>query len=817
MIGKLVKGESARGLANYLLADRDGDGRHRPDVRVIGGTIQGTTAREIARQYAPWRQLKPELTQPILHESLRVPDDERELSTDEWRAIGEAWAEGMGAAAYTIIGHGDHVHIMASRVRADGRAISTWQDYRTSERIVRDIEKRHGLQQVEASHLLEPEKAIEHQRAPTRGQIRLHQRTGTVAPSLIVQQAIDDALNDEVSASEFVRRVEDSGVDVRANVASTGRVNGLSYDVDGVKVTSKVLGRGYTWKSLQERGVEYVEHRDFETLRARASTRAARGAAQRADAVTADNRADPGPAVGASELAGGHGEPDRRDNADATPGAEQSARGYDQPDRASRPEHRPCQPGYAGDSDTDATATHGNGELSGRYSGSDRRENADTAPAAVAPAGRHGNSAGAGGAEHRPCQPGPTTDTRDDAERDRPALKSDNIGIEDSKESTEDTQSRAQSERRSAGDFREGHGADSKDAAKSRHPDNNRGNHFNTDTDSNTLADARTDSAVTRVVAMTGGATDKTRQAVERWIGALPADTYEVGVGKHSGGDMQRRIWTPDELRRSLGWLARENSRGADIYARPNTTRYVLIDDLTRENVEKLRRGGAEPAVVTETSPGNHQAWVDLGRHQPKEIATGIAASLANECEGDKGAASWRQFGRLPGYTNRKPQHAQQRQGRWQQPFVIVREAAQGVASKAQAMIDKVHEYLQQRDAEREQARRRQAVDNAPVAEAGSAVEAFQAAFRDVEAKAEGDLSRADFMAAQRLILRDYDQGQVAEAIRDASPSLSERHHAPDDYAERTARRAAESDWVAERQAQREQERRHERRHGMSM
>ena len=320
---------------------------------------------------------------------------------------------------------------------------------------------------------------------------------------------------------------------------------------------------------------------------------------------------------------------------------------------------------------------------------------------------------------------------------------------------------------------------------------------------------------------MSGGATDKTRQAVDRWLDALPADTYEVGVGKHTGGDMQRRIWTDEDLRKSLGWLARENARGADIYARPNTTRYVLVDDLSRESVGKLRRGGAEPAVVTETSPGNHQAWVDLGRHQPKEIATGIAASLANECEGDKGAASWRQFGRLPGYTNRKPQHAQQRQGRQMQPFVVVREAAQRVASRAQILVDKVHNYLQQREAEREQARRRQAVANAPTdcGPSQSAAEAFAGAFRVVEERADGDMSRADYMAAQRLFVAGYDEGQVADAIRDASPSLSERHHAPDDYAERTARKAAESRWVAERQAEQrqEQERHKARGQGMSM
>ena len=821
MIGKLSKGSGARGLADYLLAEKDNDGRVRPEVRVIGGTIVGDSARQLAAQYRPWRDLKPDLVDPILHESLRVPDDERDLTVDEWRQIGEAWAEGMGAAAYTIIGHGDHVHVMASRVRADGRAISTWMDYRKSEQLVRDIEKQHGLQRVEASHLLEPAKAVEHQRAPTREQIRLNERTGDVAPSLIVQEAVDNALNDAPTVSEFISRLEDSGIDVKANVASTGRVNGLSYQIDNVKVTSKSLGRGYTWKSLQERGLDYEPSRDLETLRERAGAAAARRATESASAVTEDDRPNASVAVGASEPASEHSDRDQRTDRDAAAASDELAGRHGQPDRTGDSEHRPCGPEYAGDDQASSGATHGNVEFSDGDGDTARSENADAARPAVEPARGYGDTDRASDPEHRPYQRRFTTDAGDDADRDRPSLNADNVGIDDSRESTEDTQSRTQSERKSAGEAGTGHGADRKDASKSRHPDNNRGNHFNTDTDSNTLADARTDSSVDRVVAMSGGATQKTKQAVDRWLDALPADTYEVGVGKHSGGDMQRRIWTDEELRRSLGWLARENSRGADIYARPNTTRYVLVDDLTRENVEKLRHGGAEPAVVTETSPGNHQAWVDLGKHQPKEIATAVAAGLARDCEGDQGAASWRQFGRLPGYTNRKPQHAQQRNGRWQQPFVVVREAAQRVATRAQILVDKVHNYLQQREAEREQARRRQAVDNAPAdpspGQSQGATEAFQSAFKAVEGKAEGDLSRADYMAAQRLIVRDYDHGQVADAIRDASPALSDRHYAPDDYAERTARKAAESRWVAERLSEREQERRQERRQGMSM
>jgi len=54
----------------------------------------------------------------------------------------------------------------------------------------------------------------------------------------------------------------------------------------------------------------------------------------------------------------------------------------------------------------------------------------------------------------------------------------------------------------------------------------------------------------------------------------------------------------------------------------------VLVDDLTREGVAQLHSDALGPAVVTETSALNYQAWVRLS---PAPLAPLLATQAAKE------------------------------------------------------------------------------------------------------------------------------------------------------------------------------------------
>ena len=53
---------------------------------------------------------------------------------------------------------------------------------------------------------------------------------------------------------------------VRPNLAKTGRLNGFSFDLDGVSFKASNLGDAYKWSTLQKRGVSYDPARDRAAL-----------------------------------------------------------------------------------------------------------------------------------------------------------------------------------------------------------------------------------------------------------------------------------------------------------------------------------------------------------------------------------------------------------------------------------------------------------------------------------------------------------------------------------------------------------------------
>lgn len=183
-----------------------------------------------------------------------------------------------------------------------------------------------------------------------------------------------------------------------------------------------------------------------------------------------------------------------------------------------------------------------------------------------------------------------------------------------------------------------------------------------------------------------------TWRAVKRQADAMVVEVFEIGLFKPANpGDekpepeMLPRTWDKQTLLRSVGWLRYQNSRGRNIYIRPKGEHPLsMVDDLTAEAIRQMKQQGFEPCVVVETSPGNFQAWLNHGKVLPKAESTIAARLLAQRFGGDQGAADWRHFGRLAGFTNRKEKYRRE-DGRY--PFVRLIEAdPQRVYSQAELL-----------------------------------------------------------------------------------------------------------------------------------
>ena len=292
--------------------------------------------------------------------------------------------------------------------------------------------------------------------------------------------------------------------------------------------------------------------------------------------------------------------------------------------------------------------------------------------------------------------------------------------------------------------------------------------------------------------------TDRTAQAVERQLAAMDCKLYEVGILGAKG--MLIREWAADMIRKSIAWLKRENAKGQDIYIRParkSASSLVLVDDLSADTVRGLAGRGLAPALVTETSKGNYQAWVRLTpESQPPAFRTQAAKALARELGGDPNSADHAHFGRLAGFTNRKPERAVD--GR--QPFVLVERAdPAAVAQRGGELVREAKEALAQARAVEVRAEVKAAAAKAPAPARAWAQRSrdlgnwYTGLWKGLESRfgKDFDASRADWMAAVALIGKGYDVDSVADAIAKHSPNVEQRKGRDlDDYIVSTAGKA---------------------------
>lgn len=150
---------------------------------------------------------------------------------------------------------------------------------------------------------------------------------------------------------------------------------------------------------------------------------------------------------------------------------------------------------------------------------------------------------------------------------------------------------------------------------------------------------------------------DRTADQLRRFLAALPASGYDLGILGERGMYRLEAI-TERRILRMLPYLKQRNANGAHIYLRPTgESAYTLLDDLTSATLPRLSAEGFAPAAVVETSPGSFQVWLRHTQPLSKELGTLAAKLLAARFQGDTSAADWRRFGRAPGFTNRKLQH----------------------------------------------------------------------------------------------------------------------------------------------------------------
>jgi len=148
LIQKARTGTGFGGVLRYVL-DTSTELGH-DGARIVGSNMGGHTARTLGVEFRAFTELNRDISEPVYHVSLRLAAEER-LDDRQWKQVAQRYLGemGFGNNPYVAVMHdkpdGQHIHIVASRVGADGRAVNLWQDRFRSQGVVRELEREHGL------------------------------------------------------------------------------------------------------------------------------------------------------------------------------------------------------------------------------------------------------------------------------------------------------------------------------------------------------------------------------------------------------------------------------------------------------------------------------------------------------------------------------------------------------------------------------------------------------------------------------------------------------------------------------------------------
>jgi hypothetical protein len=289
----------------------------------------------------------------------------------------------------------------------------------------------------------------------------------------------------------------------------------------------------------------------------------------------------------------------------------------------------------------------------------------------------------------------------------------------------------------------------------------------------------------------------------ERYAEAVGAERFRVtSIKMRDDGSKQTFIldkkdgitqgFTSQEIEQRIPEMQRLQRRGENLYYTPLSEKkhHILIDDMTREKLERFIRDGYQPAAVQESSPDNYQAIITvpkLGTPHDRDVGNRLAERLNREY-GDPKLSGCVHPHRAPGFENRKPTHRRE-DGSYPEVRLLKVERRECVKTLAlSSQIDA--EYQRQAALKAQQPRGIvPEIGDAP----GNAVDAYQRHYRDIRARmpqnAAFDCSRMDSMIAVRLRVTGHSEAEIRDTVRQCAPGIRDQAESRNwnEYAQRTA------------------------------
>ena len=256
MTGNQIKGRGFRGALRYNL-EKVG----KNVAEVLDSTFARSTEHSILKEVQMIRSLRPKLQKYFYHTSINFPREEN-LPNEAMKRIGRDYLEANGFTQHQFImfRHHDadhpHLHILVNRIGYDGKVLSDSNDYQRSEKILRDLEGKYNLKQVNSSREAK-------ERAMTKNELEMMKRTNLPSQKMKLQVILNQVLKSKIrpDTGNFIKSLESKGINVLFNQATTGFVSGISYQIDGFTISGAKLGNDYKWSSIKTQ-INYEQERD---------------------------------------------------------------------------------------------------------------------------------------------------------------------------------------------------------------------------------------------------------------------------------------------------------------------------------------------------------------------------------------------------------------------------------------------------------------------------------------------------------------------------------------------------------------------------
>ncbi len=702
MISKISHGKGFRGVFDYLLS--------KQEARILNG-YEGMTARELSAEFRTARNLRPDIEKPVWHASLSLSPDEH-LDDETWQRVVESYLAKMGIDTsehqFVVIRHSDtdheHVHIVVNRISMSG---ATWRpvfDIRQSHEVMRELEREFGLKSGERKNDGFGEPKLK------RGEVEKALREQEPPVKLIVSEAVKEAVKDKPDMKTFIDRLNEQGIIAIPNVASTGRMNGFSFvvegrtDRDGEPIVLKGSDVGAKWSKLKEL-VDYEVGRDGEFLKAVKEESARRLNEIRAQAGSKDAGGD----------VAGHIVGDEGDGRHDTAGDGEQQKRVD---------------GVSGDSAGVVSVVEDGDGRSGE-----------------------GIEETAGSDEDMEIQA--LLDIADDSDQLRNWLDTAVVVSADSMDAVSDNK---------------GAGDDAQVKVKAH----NFARQKRWEEQSRALGAQRY--RITCVPRIEGRGT---------WVVGKKGDTEE--------------FYTAEQVGDMIEMLSAKNAQGYDIYVTPidPSRHYFLLDDLKKEQVDKIMDSDLKPSLVMESSKDNYQVLFVCERRMESanddkedEAAKQVLNALKKRYGADQNVGLTQPF-RMAGFNNKK-------QGR--NNFIVkLHYWSEQMSEKIRETIDKVKKAIVVDKQEKTVNVSRAHKPSDRTQPSKAAYEDFKKLWRRhrdfAYTKVKNgeweklDLSVVDFRAVKDMLKKGYDAEEVVLCLYH-SPKLDERHADIDDYVERTVKKA---------------------------